>query len=143
MNRDVYQRKTGLTPEKVARAYQHYRSSRRAAEALGISYRSVQRILKKAGIPLAAPGGSSRKGQAGWHWSAVAKWLRAHPGVRLPRSPQAIAELVGCSQAAVYGYLARRRATAESFRATPDRRAATAPTADGPPPEAGPRPAAP
>lgn len=110
----IMQKRKDLFIEKVWRAYQSFGSCRKAAPYLGVSYQTVRRYLKEAGYELHKRGGEHAKGKSipSYHFGCLANWLREHPGEKLPRSPQDIAELTGCSLNAVKSYLYRRRKAA-------------------------------
>ena len=102
-----------LFVEKVWKAYKVFGSCRKAASVLGISYQTVRRILKAGGYKLKAPGGYHLKGKKvpPFHYGCLASWLRANPGVRLPRSPLEVSKITGCSLNSVKSYVYRRRRT--------------------------------
>lgn len=107
----IIDQRRDLFIEKIWRAYQTHKSCRKVAEIYGMSYQTVRRYLKEAGYELQKPGGYHLKGKKvpPFHYGCLAKWLRANPGVKLPRSPSAIADLTGCSLDSVKSYIYRRR----------------------------------
>jgi hypothetical protein len=82
------------------------------SQALGVNRKTVRRHLLRLGITSIRPPGRP-KGLPGRHHSSLIKWVKEHPTTPLPRSPEKIVALTGCSIHAVLAYLKRRR---ENFR---------------------------
>jgi molybdenum-dependent DNA-binding transcriptional regulator ModE len=106
-----------LPEEKILRAYQVFGSLRKAGEVLGISYQTVRRCLKEHGAEMKPVGAAYRKGKryVAGHRGVVARLLREHPEVRLPRSYEGIQRLIKeklgeeASLDSIRTYLYRRR----------------------------------
>jgi len=99
-----------ITLEDLEVLYQQEKSVKRVAKALGVSRPTATKWLRIAGVKTLGhrppiPPTTSMVGEYG----AVAKWLKANPGRKLPKSTAAAAEVVGCSQHAIWNYLKRRR----------------------------------
>jgi len=108
MSRNILKEK-GVSIEDLKHAYFKHQNAKAVGEEFGISQKSVLRLLTKAGIVIyhGRPVGEER-GKP-YHTSCLAEWLRANPGVKLPRSVEKIAELTGCTKDEVKTYLYRRR----------------------------------
>jgi len=104
----ITESRRNMTPQKIARVYEGCHSIRRTAARLNLSTTTVSRYLHKSGTDVKKRGRPSTGRTPKNHKGAFAEWLRAHPGVKLPRSPTKIAALAGCSCNAVGCYLYRR-----------------------------------
>src|SRR5689334_21432355 len=96
MSKSLY--KQGLLPGKVVSAYRVHRSVRKVSALFAISPRLVAKIVREHGPEglLLPVGGAWAKGKEIPHRhlpSAMADWLRAHPGTKLPRDLDAIVAL--------------------------------------------------
>lgn len=104
-----------LGPVRISATLKRFVSIRKTAKILGVSHTSLRRYLKE--YPSAVPhiseaarrGSQSDKLATRPHRAALYKWVKAHPGVILPRGIKAVAAVTGISQDQVKTYLYRRR----------------------------------
>lgn len=99
-----------VTLEDLQSLYEREKSVKRVAKALGCSRPTATKWLRAAGVKTLGhrppiPPTTSMVGEYG----AVAKWLKDNPGRKLPASTTAAADMIGCSQHAIWNYLKRRR----------------------------------
>lgn len=91
-----------ITPQRIIKTYQKYKTARRTAEVLGITHPTVTKYLKKAGITTYEPGWVSwqelRAGKESFKHSKFAEWLRNNEGVKLPRNIKRISEITKLSK---------------------------------------------
>ena len=99
----------GITLDELKELYARERSVKRVAEKLGMSRPTVTKWLKKAGVKTLGhrPKGQPTTSMAG-EYGVVAKWIKAHPGQKIPRSSDEAAKVIGCSSHAVRNYFYRR-----------------------------------
>jgi hypothetical protein len=82
------------------------------AAKVGVSRQTVQKWFRRLGLR-----GTTNKPHAlrPEHRSVVARWLRAHPGVALPRSVEKAAALIGISKNTFESYIERRRERVRAY----------------------------
>lgn len=110
--------------EKILRAYQVHKSTRKVAKLLGCSNATVWKVLKSSGVPVRKSGIPAdarwNKGRRG----SVAIWVSSHPNVVLPPTAKEIMSLTSCTKGAVYAYLKTQRKLfkrlCEEVRAIPE-----------------------
>lgn len=110
--------KTGRPPitnfipaKRIIATYLHYGSASKAARVLGIHHVTVKKVLLSNGFRPEKPSGKGFDSSAleQKDTSAFAKWIKEHPGHRLPHSVKDIAEETHLSYNTVRSYLYRRR----------------------------------
>lgn len=84
------------TKQKVLRAYQVHKSIRKVSTLTGLSYGSVQKILKDRKALLPWDGFKRVKRWRGGNRGPVARWIERHPSVVLPTSSKEIARITSC-----------------------------------------------
>jgi len=99
----------GLTIDELADLYAREKSVKRVAAKLGMSRPTVTKWLKKANVKTLGhrPPIGPTVSMAG-EYGQVATWIRENPGVKIPRSSDKAAALIGCSVSAVRNYFYRR-----------------------------------
>lgn len=109
MSRNILKEK-GYTQDQIVELYMLTRNLRQLEKDLGISRKTLSKILDRAGLAL-RPGrkkGTPNK-MKDYHYSCLAEWLRKHSGIPLPRSIVKISQLTGCTKDEVKSYIYRRR----------------------------------
>jgi hypothetical protein len=102
--------------------YMHTGSEAETAKTLGCGERTVRNYLHELEI---YPPRGRRRGQyhRAAYRGAFVRWLREHPGVKLPESIEDIQELTGCSYEEIASHLKRLdRAIRREISALPDLR---------------------
>lgn len=99
-----------VTLEDLREIYRQERSVKRVADKLGVSRPTATKWLRVAQVKVlghrpAIKPTTSMEGEFG----AVAKWIKEHPGEKLPWNAAEAAEIVGCSKSAVWNYFYRRK----------------------------------
>lgn len=108
----------GIPPGKIVSAYRLHLSTRKVAKLLGLSARTVASVIRSYNASiLLPPGGASMKGKPSPHGmnGSFARYVRAHPDVRFPRSVSAIVEMTGCTPDAIKCFLYRLRKSGKNI----------------------------
>lgn len=96
------------TKNRIVKAYQVYKSIRKVAKILGLSYGSVHAVLKSRKALLPWSGFARVKRWRGGNRGIVTRWLERHPGTVLPPTLREIAKLVGCEVKDVHSWKTAR-----------------------------------
>ena len=91
--------------DKIAKAYKVFGSTRKVARIIGCSNFTVSVVARRYGLTMSLPGTHDTRGMTG----TVARWMKAHPEVKVPLTPRGIESVVGCRRADAYHYLERKR----------------------------------
>lgn len=105
-------RRRKLNVEEELEAVKRHREGERTraiAADFGVSVRTLERTYQRLGYEVVPGPRVTGIGLGDYHHSCLGRWVRANPGVPLPRSVRAISDLTGCSRNAVKTYLYRRR----------------------------------
>lgn len=128
---------TKIGYNRIWKALQHYRSARAVALLFKVSHPTLREYCRLKGIPIPDRVEALKNSISGRALSkssatgAVGRFFQNCRGQQVPRSPAAIAKLVGCSPQAVASYLYRRRRdTKKTFEILPDLRRYTIPLID-------------
>lgn len=100
----------GISIDDLKDMYNKEKSVKKVAQRLGVSRPTVTKWLRIAGVKTLGhrpniPPTITMVGE----YSPIAKWIKANPGSKLPRSNKEIAKTVGCSEVAVWNYFYRRK----------------------------------
>lgn len=83
---------------RIEKAYSVYRSIRKVASIVGVSYGSVHAVLQERSKLLPWSGFDRVKRWQGGNRGIVARWVERHPSVVMPVKVEDIAKMVGCSR---------------------------------------------
>ena len=112
MGRRTALKTKGITIDDIKKYYIQFGKIDPIARKTGISTRTIRTYLKEAGVEL-------RRGrpanEGGFHFSKLAKWIRANPTIPLPRKPKDIATLTSIPINDIKTYLFRRRKAVKDF----------------------------
>jgi transposase len=105
--------KRGVPPGKVVSCYRVNKSTRKVAQILGMSPRTVASIIRAYNPDVLLPvGGEFARGKkvgARHLPSAMAEWIRAHPDTKFPRSLPKIMKMTGLSADTIKSFFYRLR----------------------------------
>lgn len=102
--------KCGIDVECFKEMCAQLKTTKKVADRLGVSSRSVSWWVRELGIKMPTRKEQGRRKLSfESHTGAVAKWVHEHPGQVLPHSANAIAKIVGCSRESAGMYLTRRK----------------------------------
>ena len=95
-----------LTLDDFVEVYKEQKSAKATASLLGVDVTSVRTWLHKAGIE---PPYDKKRFKTRKKFSALSKWIEAHPTTQLPNNVSEIAKMTGLSKGTIYHYFYRRR----------------------------------
>lgn len=106
----------GITLEELVEMYKKYRSVKRLAEHLNFSTKATAKWLRIAGVKTI--GHRPKKPltpSLQTEYGAVGKWLKAHPGEKLPFNFKEAAKVVGCTPSAIRTLFHRKKLRAIKY----------------------------
>ncbi len=112
MGRRTALKTKGITIDDIKKYYIQFGKVGPIARKTGISTRTIRTYLKTAGVELRR---GRPKDEGGFHFSKLAKWIRANPKVPLPRKPGDISKLTSIPINDIKTYLFRRRKSVRDF----------------------------
>lgn len=108
--------KCGIDPGRFAELYEEFGSHAAVSKHLGITRETASKWARNLGVKVDSYRRFARKRlNLQNDTGIVARWVREHPGERLPKRTCDIAELVGCSPPCVSMYFSRRKRKLEHW----------------------------
>jgi predicted transcriptional regulator len=118
--KSIFRTRPDLSIERLVKTYHALKSARRVAAAVGIDHKTVTKYLREAGEKINDVGWSfvhdmDIHGTPRRSTSPFAKWLRANPNVKLPRSYSKAAKLSGISADTIRRYITTHHHSLQYF----------------------------